>query len=488
MPSILGANSVSGYDVSNSIYINRSAGGRLAKTFSSGQTDRQKNTVSMWVKRCRLTTGSGTGHQVLFSNQDNDQIGFDGETDQLRFVSAGTMKVRTNRVFRDTAAWYHIVFAMDTTQGTGSNRIKFYVNGVQETSFQTYTDVNQNTNHSFFIQQDHDIGRSHSDANRHYDGYICEMHGIDGKQLDASYFGETNDNGVWVPKKYTGTYGNNGFFLQFKQTGTSADASGKGADTSGNGHHFDDTSIDVEDIKTDTCTNNFATLIDAPNMNVRVGNLKAETSRTGNWDGVHSSIGVTSGKWYYEVKASRTEDNFRVIGGVVGNPENFTILFNGKGASGDPLSTFSNTYPFYGKGVWLSHWYDEDYNDSSTASVQSNNDILQFALDMDNYKLWIGINGQFKDNSNNNVSYSDVAAGNSATVTIASGAYTGKTFFPAVALRDDEGADDNIAQINFGNPSFSISSGNSDGLYGNFEYAVPSGFYALCTKRLATYG
>ena len=102
--------------------------------------------------------------------------------------------------------------------------------------------------------------------------------------------------------------------------------------------------------------------------------------------------------------------------------------------------------------------------------------------------MWIGVNGQFKDNSNNNVSYSDVASGSSATVTIASAAYTGKTFFPDVWLRDDAGSDDNIAEINFGNPSFAISSGNTDGKYGNFEYAVPSGFYAICTKRLAEFG
>jgi len=176
--------------------------------------------------------------------------------------------------------------------------------------------------------------------------------------------------------------------------------------------------------------------------------------------------------------------------GVVGDPENWGIGFNGSGASGDPLSTFSNTYPFYGKGVWLDHWYDEDYNDSSTASVNSNNDIIQIALDMDNYKMWIGVNGQFKDNSNNNVSYADVAAGNSATVTIASGAYTDKTFFPAFWLRDDQDQDDNLADINFGGAiSFNISSAVNDGAgRGKFEYDVPSGFFSLCTKNLANHG
>ena len=261
-----------------------------------------------------------------------------------------------------------------------------------------------------------------------------------------------------------------------------------GADTSGNDNHYTPNNLASTDVTEDTPTNNFAILLPALNMELSEGNTKAVTTRTGNWDGVHSSIGVTNGKWYFETKAS-TSGTFRVKSGIVGNPETFTILFNGQGGSGDPLSSLSNTYPAYGKGVWLEHWYDQNYDNSSTASSQSSGDILQFALDMDNYKMWVGINGQFKDNSNNNVSYSDVASGSSATVTIASAAYTGKTFFPDVWLRDDAGSDDNIAEINFGNPSFSISSGNSDGKgYGNFEYAVPSGFYALCTKNLAQFG
>ena len=109
---------------------------------------------------------------------------------------------------------------------------------------------------------------------------------------------------------------------------------------------------------------------------------------------------------------------------------------------------------------------------------------------MDNYKVWVGINGQFKDNSNNNVSYADVAAGNSATVTIASAAYTGKTFFPAFWLRDDQDQDDNLADINFGGSiSFNISSAVADTAgRGRFEYTVPDGYYALCTKNLAAVG
>ena len=444
---VVGGTQDTGYEISNSVYIDRTNGGRLEKTFSGSATDRQKNTVSFWIKRGRLTTGSGTGHQVIFSNQDNDQIGFDGSTDQLRFVSAGTLKVRTNRVFRDVSAWYHIVFAMDTTQGTGSNRIKFYVNGVQETSFETYTVVSENTNHSFFMNQDHDIGRSHSDANRHYDGYIAEFHGVDGQQLDASYFGETNDNGVWIPKKYTGTYGDNGFFLEFNQTGTSADASGKGADTSGNGHHFDDNTMDVEDIRTDTPTKNFATwnpLAERPGdgfITAREGNVKA----TGASKHAFPTIAFpTSGKWYVEVKFTAGSSTAHL--GL---------------RDADDYSADGNTNRLYYRN-------DGDKDDGGTTSSYGDswtNSIISIAVNLDDNEVTFYKDGTAQ-NSGTALSHD---ASNQYLSAGTAGSYT--------------------VEGNFGNPSFSISSGNSDANgYGNFEYAVPSGYYALCTKNLATYG
>ena len=486
-----GANSDSGaYQIDNSLRFNKADSAKLS--FTQGTpTSRRTWTYSTWVKRGNLADQQES--ILSWGDEDFFDVRFqDGTPDDglLVYISDGDSKnLATNRLFRDPATWYHIIVASDTTDGTAGDRTRIYVNGVEETSFAAEAQPDQNYDYRGLVSGDTICIGNRYTGSHYLDGYLADTHFIDGQQLAPSSFGETNDNGVWIPIEYDGSYGTNGFKLEYKQTGTSQNSSGIGADTGGNDNHFAVTNLAATDVTVDTPTNNFATLIPALNMALSEGNTKAVTTRTGNWDGVHSSIGVTSGKWYFEVKASRTEDNFRVIGGVAGNPENFTIFFNGQGGSGDPLSTYSDTFPFFGKGVWLDHWYDEDYNSQDgSASVQSNNDILQFALDMDNYKLWVGVNGQFKDNSNNNVSYSDVAAGNSATVTIASGAYTGKTFFPAVALRDDEGADDNIAQINFGNPSFSISSGNSDGLYGNFEYAVPSGYYALCTKRLAEYG
>ena len=494
MVAILGANSVSGgYEVSNSLRFNDDDGPELKRTPSSAG-DRKTFTTSFWVKRGNLGTSQrlwSAGTSIGTNNNNVSSLLFE-TNDTLKFFGeisgSASFTLQTSQVFRDVSAWYHIVLAVDTTQSTSSNRVKIYVNGNQVTDFGTETYMSQDVN--TFYNADNLNMLSYGGSGGKIDGYIAEFVNIDGTALTQTSFGEFDDNGVWIPIDVSGLdfSGTNSCHLEFKQTGTSQNSSGIGADTSGNDNHFAVSNLASTDITEDTCTNNFATLVPTLNMTLSEGNVKATTSRTSNWDGVHASIGVTSGKWYFETKASNAGGTFRVKSGVVGNPETFNILYNGRGTSDDPGGTLSNTFPSYGKGVWLSYWYDHNYNSSSTASSQSSGDILQFALDMDNYKMWIGVNGQFKDNSNNNVSYSDVASGSSATVTIPSGAYTGKTFFPDVWLRDDDGSFDNVAEVNFGNPSFSISSGNNDGKYGNFEYAVPSGFYALCTKRLAEFG
>jgi hypothetical protein len=270
-------------------------------------------------------------------------------------------------------------------------------------------------------------------------------------------------------------------------TDSSGVIGGPGNDQTGNENHFTPFGISATDVMTDTPTNNFATMIPASNITLSEGNTKGVTTRTGNWDALHASIGLTSGKWYFEIKES-TSGTFRVIGGVAGDPENWGNHFNGRGGTGDVTSTFNQTTtPFYGNGSWLSYWYDHQDVGTSAATALSSGDIVQFALDLDNYKLYIGVNGTFYDNDNS--ADGNPAGGLKPTVTIPSGAYTGRTFFPAFIIRDDEGSDDNIAEINFGNPSFSISSGNADANgYGNFEFAVPSGFYSLCTKNLGEFG
>ena len=499
-----GANSKSGYDISNSLLFNGSNQYLHRSPSETGITIR--GNFSAWVKFGKDDTEMALvgGFDNSGANDNDGYIVFKRlDTGELVFEGGDNVFLKTNAKYRDLSAWYHIVLAIDSSNGTAAQKQRIYVNGVEVTSFATRNNLTNlqdlpinstaGNDDKILIGADEDTGG----VGLHFSGYMAEVYWIDNNsQVDADDFGVTDDNGVWVPKDHNIIAQNfdfgskNSFKLQFQQTGTSADSSGIGADTSGLDNHLTVVNLGANSPSLDVPTNNFCVMLPATNMGLSIGNLRGLTTRTGYWDAVHGSMGVSSGKWYFEGRASRSEDNFRVIMGVVGDPENWGIGFNGTGASGDPLSTYSDTFPFYGKGVWLDHWYEQNYDNSSTASAQSNEDILQFALDMDNYKLWIGINGQFKANDNSNVSLANLVAGNTPTVTMASGAYEGKNFFPAFWLRDDEGADDNQADMCFGGAvSFNISSAKTDTRgFGKFEYEVPNGYHALCTKNLAEYG
>ena len=457
---VAGGTQSTGYEVDNSLRLNRDDSPYLSKTYSSNATDRQKNTFSVWVKRSEISTGSGTGDQVLFSNADNDQIAFEGDTDQLIFKSAGTLKIRTNNRFRDPSAWYHILFAMDTTQGTGSNRIKFYVNGDQVTSFETYTAVNQNTNHSFFINQAHSIGRSQSDTNRHFSGYIAEVHGIDGQQLDPTYFGETSEHGMWIPKKYAGTFGNNGFKFIF------ADSSAPGTDSSGAGGDWSSNNLAALDTVVDTPTNNFCVLDTTAvgaggltNYTARIKEAGVKFSSTTLADSFEAYGTIPSNMpYYFEVKLTTVIDN--------NNDQRLGVIRQEKTSkSGSHAAS-----EYRGDGSIFSFNNAGGNVASSLSGKTTFTDGLIIGIAVDN-------------TNDNDVQY--FANGTSqGTIAIDSGS----VYMPNIRLMGN-GSATNTIEINFGNPSFSISSSNSDvNGYGNFEYSVPSGFYALCTKNLAEYG
>ena len=258
---IVGGNESKGYEISNSLRFNRGGTAFLEKTFSSAG-NRRTFTASVWVKRSRLND-----RQAIFSASADGSnecfIWFD--TDDELFVKENTsnstdFEIRTNRKFRDPSAWYHIVVAYDTTNSTSGDRVRIYVNGVEETSFANETQPDQNFQTKFNKNsQALNIGRMNY-GQEYFGGYLTEIHWVDGSQLAPTSFGEFDDNGVWIPKKYTGSYGTNGYFLQFKQTGTSQNSSGIGADTSGEDNHFAVTNLAATDITEDTCTNNFATL------------------------------------------------------------------------------------------------------------------------------------------------------------------------------------------------------------------------------------
>jgi len=439
MPSILGANSVTGDFITNSLSFNSADSPELTKTFGSAGGDTWS--YSCWLKRGDI---SEQGHGLLKANTNAG----------LYFLSTGALVINddgasahtSTELFRDVGAWYHILFT-----GNGTTN-KVYVNNSQLTfsgGTPNIGDINNNVAHS--------ISKSAVGV-EYMDGYLAEIHFVDGTEKAPTDFAETNDNGVWVPKKYTGSYGTNGFYLQFQQTGTSANASGIGADTSGNDNHFAVSNLVAIDVTIDTPQNNFCTLNplhkSTSDVVLSEGNLKMVSGYASGWQHAAGTMAVQNGKWYWEAKATTVSASDKTSIGVLQfNTSDVDFINNtntdrsSKGISGHGAGTGSYSY--------------------------SQGDIIMCAMDIDNNKIYWGKNGTFFGTLDpaNGTGSTTQTIDNANFCVPAVGGYGGSTW-----------------EMNFGVPQFAISSGNTDGLYGNFEYAPPSGYYALCTKRLAEYG
>ena len=488
---ILPANSATGgYEISNSLRFRAPDNPLLTRTHSD--TNHRTFTFSCWVKR----SGLGTGNQRLFSTDDEASDDF-----RIRFTSADILHVSdsqsgtsyefdTDRKFRDPSAWYHIVVAWDTTQGTNTNRVKIYVNGVQETSFSTASYPTQNFDTLVNQNTSHEVGGSLYDADgtgprQPFDGYMSEVYFIDGTAYAASNFGETDDNGVWIPKDAKGdlTFGTNGFYMEFQQTGTSANSSGMGADTSGNDNHFTVTNIDARDVCVDTPTNNFCTFnpLDNAVLALSEGNMKATHSTSSGGEENRGTMGFANGKWYWE---------FKIGYDVPGNqlqPYGIGLLTNtGRNPLESDLKVTEALAVFWYTDSSNNEVQERIFNTRTTVnaseSFADNGDIVQFAVDADAGKVWVGKNNTYLDDASGNVG--DPANGNNPihTYTVVEGNF----IFPAIVNVGSQGL---TILLNTGNPSFAISSGNADANgYGNFEHAPPSGFYSICSKNLAEFG
>ena len=486
---ILGTNSIKatgGYQVDNSLRFNDGSSDDLQKTYSSAETSNKIATVSFWIKRCLLATEMGI---LKGDNSGSDFIRFE-PNDQLRLrFSGGSADIQTNRLFRDVSAWYHIVVAFDSTQGTSSNRIKVYVNGVQETSLATSSYPSANTTFKFSTNSaTNTVG---ADGAQYYDGYISEFVWIDGQQLAPDQFGEFDeDSGIWKPIDVSGlTFGNNGFYLEFKQAGTSQNSSGMGADTSGNDNHYAVNNLTAIDQSTDTCTNNFNTWLPtdprASNFTLSEGNL--DITRTGAFTGgtYAQTIMPSSGKWYAECKIYEQPSSDR---GRVG-------IANFESIPGDMTTTPQSSSPSSVNAVEISFGQGDnvlftingsDTENNSFYSAFSNGDILRFALDLDNGKFYFGVNANWWNYSSSQTG-GDPTSG-SGYVSNSSDLFNGSPICFYQGHSSGVSVTSGI-KWNFGSPPYAISSGNTDGNgYGNFEYAVPSSYYALNTKNLSEFG
>ena len=479
-PIVGGDGKPTGYDIENSLRLNNGDSPKFEHTFSAG--NRRKFTFSTWLKRSELgdkniisaddAGGSGGNNNftaVYFASNDRLYI--------YDYTGSENIALFTTQVFQDTSAWYHLVLAFDTEQGTAANRIKVYVNGAQVTEFagSTYPSQNYDTNFNHNGQV-LTMFKYPDQNNLYYDGYIAETYFVDGQQYDPTYFGKFDDNNEWIPvQPGTGaggsiTYGTNGFLLEYKQTGTSANSSGIGADTSGQDNHFTPTNLAAVDINTDTPTNNFATMSnlysDAQQGGAATfaeGNLQITTTYNSTaglrYPQVYSTFAAQTGKYYYEMKIT-TSDTDSFIG--IFSPEQLGYI-----VSNNPYGGVAST------GIIYTSRGELRLNDGSTSGhgTFSQNDILGCALDIDNNKVYFHKNGTYIQSGD--------PAGNSGGQAIPAG------FFYGFSVGNETASDSGTMQVNTGNPLFTISSGNADANgFGNFEYAVPSGFFAMCTKNI----
>jgi len=469
-PIVGGDGKPTGYEIDNSLRFDNPDDPNLSTTFSSAG-NRRTFTISAWIKKGDTSADRTLIGQGGTSTGNPRGLIFVGST--LRFTSNTTgssteADVETNAKLRDHSAWYHLVVAVDTTQGTAANRIKLYINGEQQTSLATATYPDQNFQMNWNNNVLHTVGRYPNNDAYHMDGHISEFYFIDGTQYAASNFGETDDNGVWIPKDASGdlTFGTNGFYLEFKQTGTGTNSSGMGADTSGNDNHLAVNNLAALDVTVDTPTNNFCTLnpISYPSAlvtNLGDGNLELLTTDSP-YGAVPATFGLTNGKWYWEIKVNSSSDYDRI--GLVGTEVPITTSFDFGAAN---LGGGDKTNLSYKSNDGKTR---KDGTDANYGNTYTSGDIIGVAYNADDGDIYFYKNGTVQ---------------NSGTA-----AYTnldGLTLMPAVG--DGVGNASGQYFCNFGNPTFSISSGNADANgYGNFEYAVPSGYYAICTKNLAEYG
>ena len=475
--TILPANTLSsGFDVSNSLRFDAASGPYLSRA-TSGDGNQRKFTFSVWLKMD--IHASGATHKIFDHGDATNYftIYFTAEPYLIvkgRNANSNVLELITNQSFRDPTAWFHLYVAVDTTQGTAANRAKIYINGSQVTALATATYPDQNTD---FENQDagepFEIGVDNGHASdSHFDGYMAEYMYVDGAVQAISDFGEFDEDSptVWKPKDISGIDVNpgddngNGFYLDFK------DSSNLGNDVGVNaGTDFAENNIVALDQSTDVPTNNFSILnpliyITSAGMTLSEGNLKVVTSADAHRN-AYGTMGVSSGKWYWEINVVDTTGDHQKIGVV--NEDNAEI----NKTSPSEFSGDANGYAYRTDG-------QKENNDSASSYGNSytDDDIIGVAMDLDNNKLYFSKNGTFQNSG-------DPTTGSTGTGS-AFNLAANKTYFAAI---NQYGG--NTSSFNFGSPPYAISSGNADADgHGNFEFAVPSGYFALCTKNLAEYG
>ena len=438
-----------GYQVQRSVRFRTSASGYFSRTPASAGT-RTTWTWSGWVKRGVLGVRQG-----IFISSDSGTTSFFGfefrATDVFAVfdsaISTSVPSIVTTQVFRDPSAWYHIVLALDTTQATAANRVLLWINGVAVTSFSSATYPALNATPRMNGAFAHALGSWTPATPQYFDGYMAEVHFVDGQALTPASFGQLNSVGVWSPIDYLGTYGTNGFNLNFSDNSAST-ATTIGKDYSGNGNNWTPNNISV------TAGVTYDSMLDVPTnwgdggngrgnycvLNPLIvttaglpadGNLKFSGTNATSWSTTNGTMAVSSGKWYWE-------QTITTIGG------------NAAAGISDP-SLLHGTFSLGGKA--------NDYGYHANTGQKQNNatlttygatyttgDVIGVALDMDAGTLTF-----YKNNVSQGVAFSGLSG----------------SFAPGAGNYNS-----GVLHMNFGQRPFA--------------YTPPTGHVALNTQNLPT--
>ena len=445
------AGGAAAYAISRSLRFNSSDSAYLSRTPASAG-NRKTWTWSGWVKISTSNNGALFSATATNSGSSDHRLNFD--TDRLQFqcwTNGSVVEITTTAVFRDLSSWYHIVLAVDTTQSTSSNRVKFYVNGSQLTSFSASNYPTQNFESVINAANRHAIGRNDGNSSNYFGGYLADIHFIDGQALDPSSFAETNiTTGQWVPKAYTGTYGTNGFRLAFADNSNNT-ATTLGKDSSPNGNNWTPNNLSVtagagNDSLVDTPTSygtdtgaggevrgNYATLnpLDSGSIALANGNLDATFSSGSSWNTSRATIWVSSGKWYWETTIGTVTSGQPVTVGIAQSTLATSSYIGGNAGS----------YGYYAGGK------RNNGTDSAYGASFATGDVIGTALDLD-----AGTITFYKNGASQGQAFSSLSG----------------IFAPGISL--------------FVGQTSSATVFNSGAR--PFAYTAPSGFKALCDTNL----
>ena len=453
-----GSVSTGAYEVGNSLKFEPDNSEYLKWTdISTYATSARKKTFSfsVWFKISELGV-----QRTIWSTAANGYLLLqaDGELKWQQSYNSSVKVLQTNRVLRDTSAWYNVIVAVDTTQSTEANRQRIYINGVEETSFSTSTYPSQNDEADNVYESFHSLG-AYNASSIFWSGYMCDVAFISDAQITPSNVGEfDSDSGIWKPKSYSGGSAPS-YFLEFKDSSDLGSATGLDADTLNN--------ITAADQSTDTCTNNFCTLNPLVNFKyttngITEGATEFGDNTGGGVGGAFGTFAVTAGKWYWEVKLTQQSDHYigvsaiddgdNVFASTDPQDENSSFIFNISVARIEYVNSGTKSYG----------------SADAFTDFHSAGDIIGIALNMDDNQISIYGNGTLQSGVANSSIY-DAA---------------NKMVVPFHGTINDE------CQYNFGGysvwtPSSAVSDQNN---YGTFEYAPPSGYYSLCSKNLAEFG